>query len=1033
MKKKNIWGIMLSLVVTVAVLTVFGGIAVSADASIVESGNCGANGDNVTYTLYDDGLLVISGTGDMNSDIKDSSGVPWIDHGKSSLIKQVVIESGVTSIGSYSFFYCSNLTSITIPESVTKIDYWAFYGSGIESITIPYGVTTIGDEVFYNCDSLTSIEISSTVTSIGKKVFMACDNLTTVTFASAGDIEVIPAETFKECKELTAVYLPSGVTTIGDNAFSYCYELKTVNIPDTVTSIGNRAFYNCYNLTTAALPNSILSIGDEAFYYCQKLNFPNFPNKIKTIGNSAFYNCTGMTNALVIPDTVESLGENAFYYCENIASLTLPASDKLQFDSIPAGCFSYLKKIESVDIPSGVTSIGDSAFRGCYELSSVSLPAGVKSIGDYAFSSCSVLETIDLPDSVSSINTGAFYNTGLKTITIPDNVTKIAARTFSYCNYLKTVNIPDGVTEIGNEAFYYCPALETINIPDSVTTIGENAFEQCRLLESIDLPAGLTSLGEEAFRECRALKSIVIPNGITSIKAATFMYCTVLESVTLPNNLEYIGASAFYGCYKLTSIDLPDSLKTIGISAFGINFTDDSAGLESINLPEGVTFESDTWGNGAATFENTNITSLTIPGSITTIPENTFWYSRKLQSVTFGEGVQTIEFGALRYSNNIKTVVIPSTVTKIGMYALGSGKSMTDVYCYANPANLDMSYGNNNNFNSNTKFHVPAQYLDIYKDKFPGLADNFIGDADGEIAIGSSTHLCGHSVTIDGSIGVNFYMTLGENVLNNADTAYMQFTINGKTQNVKVSEASRDGIYYIFRCNVVAKEMTDTISAQMYLSEGNPDGDAYTYTVRDYAVYILNHKADYSTAVVNVVNEMLNYGAAAQIYFNYNTSDLANSVVNDSNKPSLTEGAYQFTDVYRIIYSDIEFVTAVGDVKLSMASLSLKSTLTLKLYFENVPEGTSFTYKGQTLKASKSGNYTIIMIEGINPYNINNWVEVGVSYGETNGTIVYNPLKYVYKVMAADYNSTITWKLKQVLSSMIDFQFALSEYYLPQP
>ena len=211
MKKKNIWGIMLSLVVTIAVLTVFGGIAVSADASVIESGNCGVNGDNVTYTLYDDGLLVITGTGDMNSDFEYSSGVPWIDHGKSNSITQVVIESGVTSIGRYAFFYCSNLTSITIPESVTKIDYRAFYGSGIESITIPYGVTTIGDEVFYNCDSLTSVEISSTVASIGNKVFEACDNLTTATFASTGDIEVIPAETFKECKKLTAVYLPSGV------------------------------------------------------------------------------------------------------------------------------------------------------------------------------------------------------------------------------------------------------------------------------------------------------------------------------------------------------------------------------------------------------------------------------------------------------------------------------------------------------------------------------------------------------------------------------------------------------------------------------------------------------------------------------------------------------------------------------------------------------------------------------------------------------------------------------------------------------
>ena len=130
MNKRKIWSTMLSLVVTIAILTIFGGVAVSADASVVESGNCGANGDNVTYTLYDDGLLVISGTGDMNSDFEYASGVPWYDHGNASSIKKVVIESGVTSIGRYAFFYCSNLTSITAPNTLTKIDYRAFYGSG---------------------------------------------------------------------------------------------------------------------------------------------------------------------------------------------------------------------------------------------------------------------------------------------------------------------------------------------------------------------------------------------------------------------------------------------------------------------------------------------------------------------------------------------------------------------------------------------------------------------------------------------------------------------------------------------------------------------------------------------------------------------------------------------------------------------------------------------------------------------------------------------------------------------------------------
>ena len=759
-----------------------------------------------------------------------------------------------------------------------------------------------------------------------------------------------------------------------------------------------------------------------------------------------------------------SCGDNITYtlYSDGVMEITGTGA---MYDDTDCGANqpwkSYRNRITSVNISQGVTHIGDFAFYYCENLEDISIPSSVTSIGIEAFYYCKGMEVLTISDSVSSIGKYAFSGwSNLKTVNLPDSdnlkFNNIPNSCFSGCGNLKSINIPEGIKTIGSGAFSSCKSLETLTlpstvnelnyasfcnsglttltIPEGVTAIPEYCFNNCDDLETVILPDSISSIGPESFGYCTSLKEIVIPSGVTELPYAAFVNCESLESVTLPDTLVTIGDDVFYNNVNLKSVDFPDSLTTIGRNAFANPSDKSNAGLESLVLPNSVTTLSCEEGFDCDTFSNTNISSLSLPGSIETIPYTAFSNNKNLQSVTFGEGTKVIEGGAFMYCPNITTVVIPKTVEVIGYQAFGSGSNMTDIYCYADPEKLDISmYNGHGNYNDNTKFHVPAEYLDKYLEKFPSLAGNLVGDASGEIAVGSSTHLCGHSVTIDGTIGVNFYMTLGENVLNNADTAYMQFTINGKTQNVKVSEASRDDDYYIFRCNVVAKEMTDTISAQMYLSEGNPDGDAYTYTVRDYAVYILNHKADYSTAVVNVVNEMLNYGAAAQIYFNYNTSDLANSVVNDSNKPSLTEGAYQFTDVYRIIYSDIEFVTAVGDVKLSMASLSLKSTLTLKLYFENVPEGTSFTYKGQTLKASKSGNYTIIMIEGINPYNINNWVEVGVSYGETNGTIVYNPLKYVYKVMAADYNSTITWQLKQVLSSMIDFQFALSEYYLPQP
>ena len=849
MKKKSIWGALLSLVVTTAILTVFGGIAVSADVTVVKSGECGANGNNITYTLYSDGLLEITGTGAMMDDTSWGSSMPWCD----------------------------------VRESIT-------------SVTISEGVTYIGDFAFYNCRYLV-----------------------------------------------------------------------TASIPSSVTNIGDYAFYQCYELTTANLSDNVTVIGERAFYWDQKLSFPNFPHYVTTIGNYAFYYCQGMTT-LTIPDTVTSIGNGAFCLCDQLETVTFPDSANLQFTTIPNTCFN-----------------------SCYALNLDALPEGITTIGDGAFGGCTSITTLTLPASVNKLGVATFSGSGLTTFTIPDGVEEIPEQCFNSCHYLETINIPDSV-----KAFGY-----------------------------------------ESFRDCEKLKSVVIPSGTKTISSWAFCNCHSLESVTLPDTLETIEQSAFWHCEKLKHIDFPASLKTIEEMAFGLpNYsTDIVGGLETIVLPEGITRIEG--GDGYGAFQNTQITSITIPGSLERVEGNVFNANRQLQSITFSEGVKVIEGFAFEYSPNIKTVVIPSTVTQVGFRALGQGQSMTDIYCYADPENLEFSTGNNSNLNANTKLHVPAEYLDKYLEKFPSLADNLVGDAEGSIAIGSSTHLCGHSITLDGTIGVNFYMTLGDDVLNNSGTAYMLFTINGTSQKVKVSEASRDGNYYIFRCNTVAKEMTDTITAQMYISDGNPDGDAYTYTVRDYAVYIFNHKANYSKATIDLVNEMLNYGAAAQIYFNYNVSDLANSVVTETNKPSTVEGAYNFISMETIAYRDFdkyndEFVTTVGDVKLSLASLSLKSTLTLKLYFENVPVGTVFKYNNKTLSTAKSGKYTVITIKGINPYYVNGWVEVDVSYSGTSGTIIYNPLKYVKNIMKAEYDSTITWQLKQVLASLIKFQAAISEYVLPQ-
>ena len=266
---------------------------------------------------------------------------------------------------------------------------------------------------------------------------------------------------------------------------------------------------------------------------------------------------------VVIPSSVEhnnvtysvtSIGDSAFYGCSDLTSISIPNS---------------------------VTSIGSSAFRECSGLTSVSIPNSVTSIGNIAFSGCRGLTSITIPNSVTSIGYSAFYDcSGLTSITIPNNVTSIASNTFSGCRSLTSVTIPYGVGFIGNYAFFDCRSLTSITIPNSVSHIGYAAFHACNSLNSINVPLGngyfssidgvLYDNPRETLIQCPGARtSLTIPNSVTTIGESAFIYCRDLTSVTIPNSVTSIGRGAFYRCNSLTSIKclaaVPPSLDTISL------------------------------------------------------------------------------------------------------------------------------------------------------------------------------------------------------------------------------------------------------------------------------------------------------------------------------------------------------------------------------------------------------------------------------------------------------------------------------------
>ena len=248
------------------------------------------------------------------------------------------IPNSVTSIGKWAFYGCSRITSVIIPESVTYISDYAFWNcSCLTSIIIPDSVTSIGEGAFLNCSALTSIVIGASVTSIGEGAFM-CNSLNQITVTEEnafyksieGNLYTKDGKKLLQYaigKDATEFYIPDSVTSIGDRAFENCSALTSVVIPDSVTHIDQYAFKSCTSLTSVVIPDSVTSIDNYAFVKCSALTSAIIGNSVTSIGNYAFYGCDSLTS-VVIPDSVTSIGNYAFYYCDALTDVYYTGSEE---------------------------------------------------------------------------------------------------------------------------------------------------------------------------------------------------------------------------------------------------------------------------------------------------------------------------------------------------------------------------------------------------------------------------------------------------------------------------------------------------------------------------------------------------------------------------------------------------------------------------------------------------------------------------------------------------------------------------------
>ena len=229
----------------------------------------------------------------------------------------------------------------------------------------------------------------------------------------------------------------------------------------------------------------------------------------------------------------------------------------------------YYENINNIILSSGITSIGNNAFIGCYNLKSIMIPDSVSSIGFCAFFGCSSMTSFTIPENVTSIGGGIFQGCRSMTrVTILGAITSISDSAFENCRSLTEITIPNSVTSIGYNSFYNCTSLTDITIPDSVTSIDEYAFDHCCALESITIPNRVTSIGEGAFCNCDNLLSVIISGGLTNIDSVVFSNCYSLKSITIPAGVASIGSRAFEYCFDLKEITFLGAPPAINGSAF---------------------------------------------------------------------------------------------------------------------------------------------------------------------------------------------------------------------------------------------------------------------------------------------------------------------------------------------------------------------------------------------------------------------------------------------------------------------------------
>ena len=503
---------------------------------------------------------------------------------------------------------------------VTKLDENAFKGDLITSVQLPYTVTTLEEGVFEGCENLFSVSLSS--------------------------VASIPADCFAGCESLVSINIPTTVTSIGKNAFEGCYDLRNITGGVGVKEIAKEAFYKCTSLKEISFDN-VETIGKYAFQNCDSLSTVAL-NSVVTIEKKAFDGCYNMQE-IVLGNNIQSVHEKAFLGCAP-TDITLP-------------CIGLTPAAGDGSLHTLFPDLGPSAMVA---LTLTNTPVVYKA----EFEGYSLIRSLRLTNATTQIEAGAFANNmSLQEIYLPSTVQVLPAGAFENCANLRAVYNTEYITDIQPRAFYNCYNLGSVEFIN-VESVGDSAFYNCYNMGTIQF-ANVERIGDSAFAECAFLRSLGDISNLREIGSMAFMNTSSLygeySGLLFLSNVN-IGEHAFKGS-AVYDLQLSGNV-TLGEGAFA------SSSLRSVDLSQATIINA-----GKQVFkDNTQLRTLTLPDSMTNIPESFVEGCNYLSDVVLPSNVQAIGayafYGAAasNYSINVDQLILPEGLKSIGTEAFASSK-----------------------------------------------------------------------------------------------------------------------------------------------------------------------------------------------------------------------------------------------------------------------------------------------------------------------------------------------------------------------